>query len=171
MKYNVVKLLRQPGLRETIRIRETPQDIEFMGNKLRFLEPVALEASFVYDGAGLDAVGTVCAVLESFCARCLKPVRLPMAVAFQERFVKGEAGQEQEVYRFDGNALDFSELVRDCLLLNLPMSPLCSESCAGLCPQCGCDRNQTQCCCREPERERERGMSHLKTLLDENKEV
>lgn len=171
MKHNVVKLLKQPGLKETIRFQEALADMEFMGGVLRFVEPVALEASLVYDGEGFDAAGTVRTMIQSECARCLAPVNLPVTVAFQERFVKGEGDPAQEAYCFAGDELDFSELVRDCLLLNLPMSTLCSDSCKGLCPVCGCDRNESDCSCGEQESGQGQGLSRLKTLLDENKEV
>ncbi len=37
--------------------------------------------------------------------------------------------------------------MRDALLLDLPVAPLCRDDCAGLCPSCGIDRNQSTCDC------------------------
>jgi len=41
--------------------------------------------------------------------------------------------------------MDLTEPVRQALLVALPMKPLCREDCAGICPQCGANRNETQC--------------------------
>jgi uncharacterized protein len=43
--------------------------------------------------------------------------------------------------------LDLESLARDAVMLELPLAPLCSEDCLGLCPQCGANRNETSCTC------------------------
>ena len=48
------------------------------------------------------------------------------------------------------DTLDLAPLVRDALVLELPMAPLCRDDCAGLCPQCGANRNEGQCGCVAP---------------------
>ena len=40
--------------------------------------------------------------------------------------------------------------MRDAIVLELPMAPLCREDCRGLCPQCGADRNEAECGCVAP---------------------
>jgi uncharacterized protein len=40
--------------------------------------------------------------------------------------------------------------VRDAIVLELPMAPLCRDDCRGLCPQCGADRNEADCGCVAP---------------------
>ena len=46
-----------------------------------------------------------------------------------------------------GEEIDLELPVRDALLLDLPTAPLCREDCAGLCPACGADQNETSCDC------------------------
>jgi uncharacterized protein len=43
--------------------------------------------------------------------------------------------------------LDLSEAVRQYTVINIPMKPLCKPNCAGLCPQCGANRNEAPCQC------------------------
>ena len=47
-----------------------------------------------------------------------------------------------------GDYLDLRPLVRDALLLELPVAPLCRDDCRGLCPRCGADLNSGPCDCR-----------------------
>jgi len=107
--------------------------------------------------------------LETPCARCLEPaavpLALPMAVMFVERAPgddvdggdeddEGEGGDgEPDVARFDGDTIDIGPEVRDQILLAMPVSSLCSESCLGLCPVCGGNRNQSPCDCASRVRE------------------
>ncbi|HET6915863.1 MAG TPA: DUF177 domain-containing protein [Acidimicrobiales bacterium] len=59
------------------------------------------------------------------------------------------AGEEEdeETYPLKGELLDLQPLVRDALLLDLPLAPLCREDCKGLCPTCGADLNDGPCSC------------------------
>lgn len=96
------------------------------------------------------------------CDRCLKPVELDlegrlqlMVIERHERPTKGaEAAEEREltedelgVLEVAGDSLDTTPIVREQILLELPVKPLCREDCAGLCPTCGADRNLGACGC------------------------
>jgi DUF177 domain-containing protein len=96
---------------------------------------------------GLVARGRVRAPWHGICRRCSVPVSGVSDVAVRERFV--ESDQDEDAYPLS-DTLDLSELVRDAVLLDLPLAPLCREGCRGLCPVCGADRNETSCDCREP---------------------
>ncbi|AKQ65205.1 hypothetical protein A176_002117 [Myxococcus hansupus] len=52
---------------------------------------------------------------------------------------------DQEV--FDGKSIDLDPIVREQLLLALPMNAVCREDCKGLCSQCGANRNEATCAC------------------------
>ena len=67
------------------------------------------------------------------------------------------------IFPIDQNhQLDLREAIRQNLLLALPMQPLCKETCAGLCPQCGKNLNEGSCNCQPPIDER---LSALADLL------
>ena len=55
-----------------------------------------------------------------------------------------------DLYGYEGEKLDLEPLLREQLILAVPFAPLCSESCKGLCPQCGIDRNLETCTCEPP---------------------
>ncbi len=80
-----------------------------------------------------------------------------------------EVGEEDLTTAFyrDG-MLDLVDLLREQFMLALPMKPLCTEACRGLCPQCGTNLNKTQCGCA-PTWEDPR-LAPLKSLLTRDKE-
>ena len=76
------------------------------------------------------------------CARCLEPIEDTLELGVQELFAyKGSTteatSEEDEVRRIEGDFLDLEPLVRDTVVLSLPLAPVCSEDCAGLCVDCG----------------------------------
>jgi uncharacterized protein len=82
------------------------------------------------------------------CARCLEPVTLPVDVFFRElyefetepadRRLSEPVAEDDADRRFlDGNLLDLEPALRDAMVLALPLAPLCSDDCEGLCPECG----------------------------------
>ena len=94
---------------------------------------------------GVLVTATVDAPLVGECARCLESFTSETTVRFQELFTlagedsqAGEPGDEEDSYRLDaGGLLDLEPALRDAVVLELPLSPLCEEGCRGLCPECG----------------------------------
>jgi uncharacterized protein len=54
---------------------------------------------------------------------------------------------DPEAFELTGDQLDLEPMVREVLVLDAPVSPLCRDDCAGLCPSCGIDRNTGSCDC------------------------
>ncbi len=97
---------------------------------------------------GMMAVGTVRAPWVGECRRCGGPVSGTAAAEVRERYVKaGDAEQDEDAYLLAGDELDLEPLARDAALLELPLAPLCSPDCRGLCPECGANWNDTTCTC------------------------
>ena len=135
-----------------------PEEVAQKGDPYRILAPVQLDFDVVKDKERFRLTGTVQTELELPCSRCLEPFRLPVDAAFDQRFLPAAAmaaeGEEREVqdedidisyYRDD--QIDLNELLREQFYLALPMKPLCSEDCKGLCPQCGTNLNTGTCDC------------------------
>lgn len=80
--------------------------------------------------------------VEGSCARCLEPIADTLTLPVQELYAyegsaTEETSEEDEVRRIEGDFLDLEPLVRDTVVLSLPLSPVCSEDCSGLCVDCG----------------------------------
>jgi uncharacterized protein len=96
---------------------------------------------------GIMATGTVTAPWQGECRRCGGPVAGVLVAAVRERFVPAGSEEGDDAYLLDGDELDLEPLARDAVLLDLPLAPLCSEDCQGLCPRCGQNWNLGPCDC------------------------
>jgi uncharacterized protein len=93
---------------------------------------------------GVLVTATVTGPLANECGRCLDPFSSEIKVRFQELFVfagdpeRAEGAEADDSYVLDGSGLlDLEPAVRDAIVLELPLSPLCTDSCQGLCVECG----------------------------------
>lgn len=116
------------------------------------VSPIAFDGEAEYL-AGLYTVnGTISGEVTVSCSRCLKEVRYPLALSFDESFIPQDSEIELEddgdIHRVDEETVTLDPYIEEEILLNLPYVPLCDEACKGLCPECGKDRNETDCGCR-----------------------
>jgi len=98
--------------------------------------------------------------VEVTCARCLEPVIQDLEKKFDllYRPQGADAGRaelsvtaaEAEVGYYRGKGLLLEDVLREQVLLDLPLKAICREDCQGLCPHCGRNLNQEQCDCTEP---------------------
>jgi uncharacterized protein len=98
-------------------------------------DDVDIELDLVVESVldGVTVTGTIRAPWRAECRRCLEPVTGVAEVAVQELF---EAHPTiDETYPLDGDHIDLAPLVRDTVLLGLPLSVLCREECAGPDPE------------------------------------
>ena len=98
---------------------------------------------------GVLVSGTVSGTVTGECVRCLDPVSRHLEVDVQELWTHqgrdagrptpaGEEAEEtDELPRLDGDLLDLEPVLRDAVVLALPLQPLCRDDCPGLCSECG----------------------------------
>jgi len=86
---------------------------------------------------GVLVTGTGDAPLAAECGRCLEPTGGRLTVDVQELFGYERAPDDPEAPVLDGDLLDLTDLLRDAVVLALPLNPVCDDECAGLCPGCG----------------------------------
>ncbi len=99
---------------------------------------------------GVLVTGTAHAPATGECVRCLEPVERELAADFQEMFsypdadtrtaVKADPGDDAEdegTLHLEDDLFDLEPVLRDAVVLALPMQPVCREDCPGLCPECG----------------------------------
>ncbi len=102
----------------------------------RFPGPVAYDIEVGATVGGTVVRGAISTPIVSHCGRCMKEFTHEL---------------EAEVCHFydksDDIELDIAEDIREDILLEVPMNPLCSEDCRGLCLKCGADLNQGSCKC------------------------
>ena len=102
-------------------------------------------------------VGRVVAKVEVRCARCLDPVSNSVAESFDLIYrplgVDARAEEssisraETEIGYYQGDGLLLEDVLKEQIILALPVKQVCSSGCKGLCPQCGRNLNQESCDC------------------------
>jgi uncharacterized protein len=117
---------------------------------------VRLEGRLEPAGDGYLLRGTLRGELKVPCARCLEPapvaIDAPMAVSFVEKpehASEDDDEAQEDVVQFEYGVVDVSGCIRDEILLDVPMSVICRDDCAGICPTCGRNRNLTPCDCEK----------------------
>ena len=86
---------------------------------------------------GVLVSGAVRAEVSAECGRCLEPVHDRVEVDLQELFAYDADDADGDVGALDGDFIDLEPLVRDALVLGLPLNPVCADDCRGLCSGCG----------------------------------
>lgn len=84
--------------------------------------------------------------IEATCVRCLAECQPRLRSQFQELFAfsREQITDSALLVPEDAN-IDLGQLTLEYLLIEIPISPLCKTDCAGLCPVCGHDLNQSPC--------------------------
>ena len=136
--------------------------------------PITARLKIVKIGSEIMVAGEMRADATLQCSRCLKEflsnLSVPVDVVYHPLTeLKGDerheiATKELDLDFYSGEEMDIAALLKEQILLNLPMKPLCGEFCKGICLKCGKDLNINRCTCDEQDADT-RG-EVLKRLLD-----
>lgn len=101
--------------------------------------------------------GKISCTLELKCSRCFKPFSLKKNESLSAYFVKKESRKKTETERlstkdilteyYENDTINLAPILHDIIALSIPMKPLCSSVCKGLCPSCGANLNSENCTC------------------------
>ena len=164
MQFDLRQLGRQKGgsLRDE-HVERTFQPSEFEASvgadeEYKVAAPVHLAMDVHKDGEAYRVTGRVATRLELECGRCLEPFEIAVDNPFELRYVPhvepASEGEEVEVAEDDlttafykEDSIDLGELMHEQFVLALPMKPLHSADCKGLCVHCGTNLNKETCDC------------------------
>jgi uncharacterized protein len=124
LRIDVADLLAHPAARRALR---TDAAVEDLGTPVAVIrEPVALDLALERVPEGIVVRGAVAASYEAQCSNCLRPVRGRVAVEVSELFEDHPV--DGDTYPIEGHVIALEQLLRDSLLLELPLAPACPES-------------------------------------------
>ena len=143
LSVDVSELLRDPGSSKRLGFTD---DLEGLSLDMGRVDPaVAFELILESLVEGILIRGRLAGTYELECIRCLRSFEQPFEVELSEVMAyPGQPGAE-EGYQISGDIADLEPVVRDAILLAMPVNPLHAPDCKGLCPVCGADRNTTDC--------------------------
>lgn len=95
---------------------------------------------------GIRTLIACSAKTDAECGRCLEPFALQLQTEFEQvyTFENRPLSEEEEIIPADGY-IDFESLIRQYLLMEIPINPLCELTCQGLCSICGQNLNEETC--------------------------
>jgi len=120
------------------------------------VDPIVLTGTIVQARRGFEMDAALTGRVTMTCVRCLENFEYPLSFPFHLTFVEGErpqAGETQlqagdcDLYPHADGKVDLTSIAREQIYLQLPLKPVCSEGCRGLCPACGVDLNRGTCHC------------------------
>lgn len=153
MLINLSEILSTPAKREEYSVELDMKVLNFQGNSYEFeyLSPVKLKI----ENIGLKRIsikGTFKVTLNVPCDRCLDNVLYKIDVEIDKDIDfkntdKDKMEELSEMSFIEGGNLDVDMLVRDEIVLMLPMKVLCKDDCKGICSVCGANLNKGECGC------------------------
>lgn len=156
MQFNVSLLMREPiGSRRQYHVDKQFSPIVSEELSVNVQGPVTL----LRTDRGILATAEFHSTAEGECARCLRPAQYVMTLEIEEEFlprldpVTGgplpEPTDPGSAMIDTHHILDLTEVARQMWLVETPMQVLCRQDCAGLCAECGADRNAGDCACEQ----------------------
>jgi uncharacterized protein len=147
-----------------VRFDETfpPGEIDFSGSEVIQTAPLHAEGIaelLQHTGGEVRIKGRMATVIEAECDRCLGTAHFAIDAPF-DLFYRPDAAHpvedevaidegEAEIGFYQESGLVLEDILREQVLLQLPMQRVCGEACKGICPVCGRNRNETSCQCEE----------------------
>lgn len=104
--------------------------------------PLELDLKLESVAEGVLATGEFEVIAKGECIRCLDPVEIEIDKSFQELYSykpNPDLSEEEQADQLlmDGDYIDLELPIRDGIVLSLPINPVCTDECEGLCPECG----------------------------------
>lgn len=151
LRIDLANIAGTPGARGRYSISEEVAPTE----EFSCVGPVVGEIEVENSGSLLLVRGEFRALVRLACVRCLETFEQSLRMKIEEEFATEETEpdiptmdrEEPQASAMSHFVLDIAELVRQQLLLNIPMAMSCREDCRGICPQCGQNLNEGQCGC------------------------
>jgi uncharacterized protein len=152
---------------QELQLRPVPFKVEIPKGEIEFDDQVKQVTPLHAEGVAkllghslgeIEIRGSLRVTVEAPCDRCLETATVPVEKEFDLLYcpadeVKGGGedeieGDATEVAFYEGDRLNLNDVLREVVLLALPMQLVCSEECKGICPGCGQNRNLQQCNCQ-----------------------
>ena len=152
-----IDLKRLPQGASTLDFELPPQSVGITPRDVTAEGPLQLHLALDRRGDEIWVRGKLHLIAVQECSRCLTDFREPLDLDFEVFCAKVHSpnvvsaslvdGEDEGVHVHDGRILSIDDEIREAVILGLSMKPLCKETCAGLCPTCGDDRNLGPCRC------------------------
>lgn len=150
MKIYLADLKDKQGSYVNYQFIVSPESVKIENENFSFKDSITLDIAVSYTGKALNLKGCFKTKIELPCSRCLKSFIYQLENDFQEKFQHVSSESEEEPQNedfFRGEVFNLKGILREVILLALPLKPVCSSNCKGLCQICGQNLNISNCKC------------------------
>ena len=141
---NVVELLRRPGNTKDVVVSVAAADLTFDDHRMTD-DAVEVDVHLESLSNGISVHGVAMATWTGECRRCLVPLRERMRIDVDELYQV--VADSPDAYAIENDQINLLPMVRENLLVAIPLGPLCRDDCPGFCPHCGTDLKTGSCTC------------------------
>ncbi|MBI5184058.1 MAG: DUF177 domain-containing protein [Nitrospinae bacterium] len=140
---------------------KSPSFFEIEEANFKITKPISIHCNITKVDDEIYLRGTISSTIEIKCSRCLQSLTLSVDPKFEITYLPltlMPCDEEVELEKDDmdisyysNNIVDIIFPLRDQIVLSIPIKPLCTPDCAGLCPVCGQNLNIKMCSCYKSE--------------------
>ncbi|HEY4332010.1 MAG TPA: DUF177 domain-containing protein [Ilumatobacteraceae bacterium] len=142
---NAAELLRRPGSERVVDVSLTTDELGLDDPRFAPGDVLSVHLRMESLSDGIVVVGSIDIPWHGACRRCLRELAEHIVSPVDELYQS--VITNPDAFEIIGDQLDLTSMVRELALLDAPLTPLCREDCAGLCPTCGVDHNEVSCDC------------------------
>ena len=142
---NVAELLRRPGSEKQVDTVLTAEELALPGPRIAPDADVGVSARLASMTDGIVVTARLSVPWHDTCRRCLAELDEAIDITVHELYQV--LVTTEDAFPIIGEQIDLTLMVRESILLELPLAPLCRADCAGICPTCGENRNDHPCSC------------------------
>ncbi|GLV14627.1 hypothetical protein Heshes_23110 [Alicyclobacillus hesperidum] len=145
MKIDVQELKRE-GQIDVAEVVSLPRVAELVVD-IEAVDDVHVSVHATYRQPLIEVDGCLRTVVHYRCSRCLGSFARPLEAPLHETYTLSADSVDDEIRQVADDEIELTPELEQAMFLAIDERPLCSETCRGLCPVCGCNRNERDCSC------------------------
>lgn len=149
MKIDVSSIVKINGASLDVKFDQVLDDLNNFDSGFVFNGAVKFEGVLTNAGGVLKLNGDLKVSYSVKCGRCVKDIEDSLELKVREDIIEGGEAADVDAYTYMDNYILLDSILKDNIILNLPVKRVCDENCKGLCPRCGTNLNEKTCDCKD----------------------
>jgi len=149
MKIDVNDLISKKASKKKVHLVSIIENFYDDGEYIEFLKPITLDGEVSISENVIRLEGKVKTELGLSCSRCLTSFNYNIDIQIHENFSNIPDNKDDEIIFIDSDIIDITEIIKNNIILSLPIKKLCKDDCKSLCQVCGSNLNISSCNCSD----------------------
>ncbi|KNY26055.1 YceD family protein [Pseudobacteroides cellulosolvens] len=149
MKIDVSSIVKINGASLDVKFDEAIAELNDLESGFVFTDVVKFEGVLTNASGVLKLNGSLKASYSVKCSRCVKDIEDNLELKVREDIIEGSETADVDAYTYNDNYILLDSILKDNIILNLPVKKVCDDNCKGLCPRCGTNLNEKTCDCKD----------------------